>query len=155
MSTFSGLSAAVSGLMAHRRVMDVASQNIANANTEGYSRQRADLQAIGGSTVAGVYAHATPVGNGVTVDDVQRIRNAFLENRGRTDHAQAEYLNAKDSVMDGLQNAFSEPSDTALQSQLGELWGGFADVANRPDDPAARTALIQRAAIVADTIHGS
>ena len=45
MSTFSGLNAATTSLWAQRRALDVTGQNIANANTEGYSRQRADLQA--------------------------------------------------------------------------------------------------------------
>ncbi|NDI01812.1 MAG: hypothetical protein EBY57_08480, partial [Actinobacteria bacterium] len=44
-----GLSSAVTGLLAHRRRLDVISHNVANANTEGYSRQRVDLTAASGS----------------------------------------------------------------------------------------------------------
>ena len=51
MSTFSGLNAATTSLWAQRRAMDVTGQNVANVNTEGYSRQRAEMQAMGGSPV--------------------------------------------------------------------------------------------------------
>ena len=46
MSTFSALNAATTALWAQRRGLDVTGQNIANVNSEGYSRQRADMQAI-------------------------------------------------------------------------------------------------------------
>ena len=42
---------AISGLKAHQTKMDVTGNNIANVNTEGYSRQRVDLRALGGSAV--------------------------------------------------------------------------------------------------------
>jgi flagellar hook-associated protein 1 FlgK len=145
----------MTGLVAHRRAMEVASQNIANANTEGYSRQRLDLQAIGGPEIPGLHAQAQAVGSGVTVNNVQRVRDAYLENRARADHAQGEYFNTKADLLDRVQQVFNEPSDTALQSQLGELWNSFGDLANRPNDPAARTAALQRGAIVADTIRGT
>ena len=51
MSTFSGLSGALSSLYAQRRGLDVTGQNIANANTEGYSRQRVEMKSVGGSAV--------------------------------------------------------------------------------------------------------
>lgn len=40
MSTFSGLNTALSALYAQRRALDITGQNVANVNTEGYSRQR-------------------------------------------------------------------------------------------------------------------
>jgi len=49
-SSFSGLNTALSALYAQRRGLDVTGHNVANANTEGYSRQRVDLKAVGGQT---------------------------------------------------------------------------------------------------------
>src|SRR3712207_2547340 len=62
MSYFAGLSTALTALHAHRRSMEVVSQNIANVSTEGYSRQRADLQAIGGPVIPGVHANSPGIG---------------------------------------------------------------------------------------------
>jgi flagellar hook-associated protein 1 len=155
MSTFSGLSTALTSLHAQRRGMEVVSQNIANANTEGYSRQRADLQAIGGPVIPGLHARAVDVGSGVTVDQVHRIRDAFLDNRGRIEHAQAEYLSGQKQTLGRIEETFAEPSDTALQSQFAELWNSFSELSTRPGEPAVRTAVLQRATTVAATLRSS
>ena len=55
-STFSGLSTALNALMSQRAALTVTGQNIANANTVGYSRQRAELSAIMGKPVH-LYLH--------------------------------------------------------------------------------------------------
>ena len=69
-STFSALNAATTALWAQRRALDVTGQNIANVNTEGYSRQRADLQAIGGSPVPAFYSTSPGIGAGVSAEGV-------------------------------------------------------------------------------------
>ena len=53
MSTFSGLNTADTALWAAQRAIDVTGQNVANVNTDGYSRQRVDLQSVGGTARAG------------------------------------------------------------------------------------------------------
>ena len=78
MSTFSGLSAATTALWAQRRALDVTGQNIANVNTEGYSRQRADLRALGDASVPAIFSTSSGIGAGVSADDVERIRVVFL-----------------------------------------------------------------------------
>ena len=50
MSEFGGLSIALSSLQAHQRALEIAANNVANANTPGYSRQAANMTTIGGST---------------------------------------------------------------------------------------------------------
>src|SRR3954452_16351537 len=92
MSSFSGLSGALSALTANRRGLEVAGQNVANANTEGYTRQRVNMQAVGGSTVPAIWSTSTQVGNGVSISDVERLRDGFLEARARSEHGTQAYL---------------------------------------------------------------
>jgi flagellar hook-associated protein FlgK len=143
-STFSGLNAATTALWTQRRALDVTGQNIANVNTEGYSRQRADMQALGGSTVPAFYSTSTGIGAGVKVEDVVRIRDAFLEGRGHTETANVARLTAVADVYELVEQAFREPGDTGVQSLLADMWAGWGDVANNPQDPAARGQVIQR-----------
>jgi flagellar hook-associated protein FlgK len=143
-STFSGLNAATTALWAQRRALDVTGQNIANVNTEGYSRQRADLQALGGSVVPAFYSTSPGIGAGVSADDVLRIRDAFLEGRGHTEHANSARLAVESDTYDLVEQAFREPGDTGIQSLLSEMWDGWEDVANGPKDNAARAQVIQR-----------
>jgi flagellar hook-associated protein 1 len=152
-SSFSGLSSALSALHAQRRGLDTTGQNIANANTEGYTRQRVDMQARVGSPVAAIFSTWNGAGAGVEVSGVSRLRDAFLESRGRAEHAQQTYLSAREQVYGRIENIFAEPSDTALQSQLSDFWAGWHDVANLPGDPAGRAQLIQRGAVVADGLR--
>jgi flagellar hook-associated protein FlgK len=143
-STFSGLNAATTALWANRRALDVTGQNIANVNTEGYSRQRADLQALGGNPVPAFFSTSPGIGSGVSAEDVIRIRDAFLESRGHTEHANGARLAAEAASLELVERAFHEPGDTGIQSLLSEVWSGFEDVANQPKDDAARAQVIQR-----------
>lgn len=144
MSTFSSLNAASTALWAQRRGLDVTGQNIANVNTEGYSRQRAELQSIGGSVVPAFYSTSPAIGSGVSAEDVQRIRDSFLEGRGHTEHARNARLAVEADTLGRVQTAFREPGDTGIQSLLADVWDGWEDVANQPDTNAARAQVMQR-----------
>jgi flagellar hook-associated protein 1 FlgK len=150
MSLLGGLNTALTALHAHRAGLDVTGQNIANANTEGYTRQRADLRAHGGPPVPAIHSTWPGAGGGVSVDDVVRLRDTFLENRGRSEHAQQAYLGTLDQAYGFVENILAEPSDTALAAQLSEFWAGWHDVANNPADLATRNQVLQRGAVVAD-----
>jgi flagellar hook-associated protein 1 FlgK len=153
MSTFSGLSTALSALYTHRRGLDLTGQNIANANTEGYSRQRLNLEAIGAPATPAFFSTYEGAGGGVTVADMQRLRDAFLESRGQTEHAKGHFLSVRSDALAGIEDVLAEPGDTGLQAQLSEFWNGWHDVANRPGDTAARSQLLQRASTLTDSLH--
>jgi flagellar hook-associated protein 1 FlgK len=152
-STFSGLNTALSALYAQRQALDVTGQNIANANTDGYSRQKVTLQSVGGSAVPAMYAVSSNVGGGVAVSGVQRTVDQFLEQQGRTEHAKASYLTTQQGTLANVEQLFNEPSDTGLASQLSDMWANWSDVANNPGDGAARSQLLEQAATVANSLH--
>jgi flagellar hook-associated protein FlgK len=152
-STFSGLNTATTSLWAQRRGLDVTGQNIANVNTEGYSRQRVSLQAMGGTTVPAVWSVSNGVGGGVSADQVIRIRDAFLEGRGQLELAAHSQLTAETDALDLVQGAFREPGDTGIQALLSDMWAGWGDVANAPKDEAARSQVLQRMATLVSGIN--
>jgi flagellar hook-associated protein FlgK len=154
-STFSGLNAATTSLWAQRRALDVTGQNIANVNTDGYSRQRADFQAIGGSVVPAFYSTSPGIGSGVNVDEVTRIRDLFLEGRGHTEHANSARLAVESNALELVEQAFREPGDTGIQSLLSDMWSGWGDVANNPKDLAARGQVLQRLETLVGGLHFS
>ena len=67
------LNTAVSGLLAHQRALSTTSHNIANVNTQGYSRQTVSFDTNTPSFFGGNY-----YGNGVRVDAIQRAYDQFL-----------------------------------------------------------------------------
>jgi flagellar hook-associated protein 1 FlgK len=152
-STFSGLNAATTALWAQRRALDVTGQNIANVNTAGYSRQRVDMQAIGGSPVPAFYSTSNGIGGGVVADDVIRIRDVFLEGRGHTEHANNARLTVEAGALEQVETAFREPGEYGIQSLLADMWDGWGDVHNSPDTDAARGQVVQQMDTLVGGLH--
>jgi flagellar hook-associated protein 1 FlgK len=151
-SSFSGLSVALSALQAQRRALDVAGHNVANAGTAGYTRQRAELSALGPATTYSLQGTPRTAGDGVQVRAVVRLTDEFAIARLRGQEASAAELAARRAVLSQLENRFGEPRDTGLSAQLSELWASWGDVANHPDDEASRAVLLQQAQAVVDQI---
>jgi flagellar hook-associated protein FlgK len=154
-STFSGLNTALTSLYAQRKAIDITGQNITNVNTEGYSRQRVDMQSIATGSIPAFFSKGTGVGGGVNSDVVIRIRDAFLEARAHTEHSSNSRLAEEAIQLDGIESAFREPGDYGLQSVLGTMWAGWQDVANNPLDNASRAQLLQQTTTVAKTLNAT
>jgi flagellar hook-associated protein 1 len=154
-SSFGSINTALTSLYAQRRGLDVAGQNIANANTEGYTRQRVNMQASVGSVVPVKWATTDGLGTGVEVTDVTRVRNQYLENRGRTEHGTSAYLTNQSAAYGAVEDAFGEPNDTALQAQMHDMWASWGDVGSTPNSNASRSALLQQSRVVSDGINNA
>jgi flagellar hook-associated protein 1 FlgK len=154
-SSFGSLNAATTALWAQRRALDVTGQNIANVNTEGYSRQRAELRALGGSAVPAFYSKSPGVGAGVSADDVTRIRDTFLEGRGHVEHANSARLGVESDTYALVQDAFREPGDTGIQSLLSDMWNAWGDVENGPQELATRQQALESLNTLVQGIHFS
>jgi flagellar hook-associated protein 1 FlgK len=147
-STFMSLQTSLRGLLAHQQAIDTTSHNVANANTEGYSRQDAVLGATSaleiaaGEFSAGGSAH---IGTGVSVQAFQRIRDGFLDLQYRAQAMQVGDQETRSTQLDQVELALAEPSENGIADQLTKFWNGWGDVSNSPDDIAARQALIDQA----------
>ncbi|RSM36114.1 flagellar hook-associated protein FlgK, partial [Actinoplanes sp. ATCC 53533] len=95
------------------------------------------------------------VGTGVGVSAVQRMRDEYLENRGRAEHSTNAYLTGTNAAYKSIEDVFAEPSDTALAAQMRDMWGSWNDVANNPQLSAPRSALIQQSSTVADQMNAA
>ncbi|SEJ56547.1 flagellar hook-associated protein FlgK [Demequina mangrovi] len=142
MSTFSGITGALSSLTAQRQALETAGQNIANANTEGYTRQRVSLEAISTVAAASIFSSGAKTGSGVRVIGIDRLADTFLDARLRTQTAYAARTASTATALDRLESLVQEPSDTGVASGLQAFWNAWQDVANSPDSAAIRTALL-------------
>lgn len=152
-SDFFGLQVGLSALNAARRQMEVAAQNVSNANTDGYSRQRVEIATVGNPTVAAIHARSDGAGSGVAVVGTFRTIDDFLQARSLTEHATNAQLGRTKTLLSRVELAFKEPSDTGIQAQLADFWAGFEDVANAPGNLASRSQLIQRGQTLATSIN--
>jgi flagellar hook-associated protein 1 FlgK len=132
LSDFTGLRIALSSLHAQRKALQITGQNVANVNTEGYSRQRVELVTTPSPTL------------GVLAGDTTRLRDEFLEVRGYQEHALDAGLRESQSVLSRIELAVDEPSDDGLSKLISGFLASFDDVANNPEDLAARAQLIEQ-----------
>ena len=151
--TWDGISIALSALNAQKRGLDLTGQNIANANTEGYTRQRLNLATLGAPARPSIWATYQSPGTGVNVTGIDRLRDALLETRAQGRHAQLSDSTAVSSVLFAIEQQFPEPGENGLQNTLNQFWSGFGDVSNNPGSSAARVQLLQRGNVVSDWLN--
>lgn len=153
MSDFGTLQTALTGLLAHRRAIEVIGHNIANANTDGYTRRRVELQPAGNASAASIFATNRRYGSGVEVRTVIRARDEFLDLRQRREAAGDAGATAASKILSAVEGLMPEPSDTGIAAQLAKFWGAFDDAAADPSSLPARAALLEQAKMLTSTFR--
>src|SRR3954469_5795818 len=146
-SSFNGLNIALRGLLAEQRSIDVTGHNIGNVNTPGYSRQEATLTAAQPLVIpAGALQNGdgAQLGSGVDVQAYRRVRDHFLDAQYRAQNMRLGYQSATATTLGDAETALAEPGDGGIAAQIAGYWDAWSDVANAPEDPAARQALIEK-----------
>ena len=136
-------------ILAHQAAVNTTSQNIANAETIGYSRRRVELQA---STP--LFTPFGNVGSGVQIRDFARIRNSMLDAAYRQEASGAAGSDMRSELLGRIQDVLGEPSDTGLAATLDAFWSSWSDLANSPNADPARTVVRQRGERVATLLNG-
>lgn len=115
---FSIFNTAKSGLFSQQTAINVTSHNIANANTDGYSRQRANMVTTTPYTMPSMDAAtgAGQLGTGVTIESIQRIRDSFLDYQFRVQNSISGQYSAQDKILSQVENVLNEPTDTSISS---------------------------------------
>ncbi|TFD73980.1 flagellar hook-associated protein FlgK [Cryobacterium fucosi] len=152
MSTFGGLNTAYTGLIAARKGLEVVGQNIANANTQGYTRQRITTSSVDAISRVGLMSAGVQAGQGVNVDGVARLGSAQLDARVRSSAAVAGYSAVRSNALIAVEGSMNEPGKNGLSAQLDEFWAGWHDVANAAGDAAPAGVLLGQAAVLTTQI---
>src|ERR1700760_1548716 len=99
---FTGLQTALSGLQAAQAAIDTTGQNIANANTAGYTRQRVDtterspLNIPSWSSVSG---NGAQLGTGADISNISRMRDQFIDVQYRTQNSATGAANQQQTIL--------------------------------------------------------
>jgi flagellar hook-associated protein 1 FlgK len=133
------LGVGLSALLANQRALATAGHNIANVNTEGYSRQRVEFTARPPQRVGPGY-----IGTGVEAGNVRRLYDGFLTNQVRAAGSGFARLDVFHSYATQVDNLFTD-SQTSLLPALGGFFDSVQDVANDPASIAARQTLLGEA----------
>ncbi|MEE9338735.1 MAG: flagellar hook-associated protein FlgK [Methylococcaceae bacterium] len=133
------LGIAVSGLMAFQRSIETTSHNIANVNTEGYSRQRVELD-----TRAPNYSGGGYVGSGVNITNIARSYDQFVNGQLRSSTAAFGEVDSFKSFASQVDNLLGDPS-TGMEPAIEGFFKAANDVANDPSSITARAVMIDEA----------
>jgi len=142
--------------------IDVSGQNLANVNTQGYSRQTVDIQ-----TSPDIATDIGMEGTGSTAVAIQQAVNSLLNTQIVTQQSSNGYWTAQQSALQSAQTSLNEflngtagtssssssTSDTGLSGQLTGLFNAFQAVATSPTSIADRQSLISQAQTLASTFN--
>jgi flagellar hook-associated protein 1 FlgK len=152
--TLQGLQTALSGLLAEQQALDIAGHNIANANTEGYSRERVVMQTnppIVIPAMSVLTGRGGQLGTGVNVETYTRIRNAYLDAQYRTQNSALRGSATEAEELQQAQAAFNEPSESGIATQLSKFWAAWSSLANSPTSEATRQGVVAAGEQLAST----
>lgn len=152
---FGTLHVGKSGIFANQKAIDVTSHNMANANTEGYSRQRAELQTERPFCTPSMNnaVGAGQLGRGVNVADINRVRDAFLDYQVRIElGVQGTYVE-RNKFLNEIENIFSEPSETGISTLLGKFYKGWQELSKQPHSSNARTVVAEQSKALTDELN--
>ncbi len=142
--SYSGLNTALSGLEAAQAAINTTGQNIANANTPGYSRQtvneteRSPLTIDALSSVTGKGAQ---LGEGVDITTISRVRDQFLDSSYRNQNTQSSGDNTSSTLLGQVQSALAEPSGSGLSTALNNFWNAWSGLQNTPTGTSSQGAM--------------
>lgn len=126
----------LSGLTAFRNVLNTTSQNIANVATEGYSRQRVDLEARNPQLTGAGF-----IGSGVTTTTITRFYDTFLSSQFRTSSSAASELDAYFNFATQVDGALAN-QNVGLSTALQDFFNAVQAVADDPTSIPARQVLL-------------
>ncbi len=141
-------SVARSALVTHQAAMQTISQNIANAETPGYSRQEAQLVAN-----TPVKLPFGMVGTGVSVSTIIRKRDVLLDETFRAAQVQTGEMELRGNLLGQMEGVFGEPTDAGMSNALDQFWNSWSDLSSNPSSSAARGVVQQRGRQVAQLFN--
>jgi len=141
--TFFGLEIGRRGLQTHQRALDVTGHNLANASTEGYTRQEAVFTQTTPHTLPEVNSPGNPgqLGSGITTSIIKRIRDEYMDPQLRRSNADRYYWEDQISIFKRVEASFAEPASSGINDQLVEFFKGWQNLNNNPQDPGVKASV--------------
>lgn len=141
------LGTAASGLLTFQRAIGVTGHNIANANTEGYTRQRVEL-----GTREPSFSGQGYIGNGVQIESVERMYDQFLADNLRNSTSSSRQFDTFASFSSRVSNLLGD-ADAGLNAGLESFFNAVQGVSNDPSSIPARQVMLTEAESLTSRFH--
>lgn len=157
MNTFMGIEIGKRAIVTHQVALDVTGHNIANANTDGYSRQAANIVTtrpwhmpvlVGNSKVG-------QLGTGSEVSDIQRYRDSFIDAQIRKEARSSGYWKSVQENLSQIEGVLNEPSNEGLRSVMDSFWKSWQDLSASPESESSRSVVKEKGAALVEAVNHS
>lgn len=132
-----------SGLTSARSNLKTTGHNIANVNTEGFSRQRVFQQAN-----SPVVQDGLNMGTGTRVHRVERVHDEFVEKRLQNNLSRHNHFQERASQLTGIEDIFNELDSEGLNKILNRFYNAFRELSNQPENETLRSLVRDSAGLV-------
>ncbi|MGX7195949.1 flagellar hook-associated protein FlgK [Enterococcus olivae] len=146
---FGSLGTATRGMNTNQTGLQTSGHNIANTNTDGYSRQRVHMQAETPYRMAGVGM----IGMGVKATSVDRIVDSFIRGQIQGAYSQYRMFEQKSDALGQLENFLNEPSETGVINQLSVLYDSWSKLGSNPELATSKTLVIENSNTFTDMVR--
>jgi flagellar hook-associated protein 1 FlgK len=134
------------GLTVYQVATEVTSENIANVNTEGYSRQRVVLEASPPTTHNGF-----PLGTGVKIATVERYYDGLLQQQLVTGNSTYGYDSLRSQVLQQIEPSFNELTNDGIGAAITDFFNAWQDLSTNASGTTERQIVLSQAQILADS----
>jgi len=140
---FYGLEIARRGLTVSQRAITLTGHNVANADTEGYTRQRLVIESIypqTGSRLAGTFA----IGGGAEAKSIEQMRSDYLDRQLRGEYSALGQWSTRSEELQFVESILNETSATgSLSTTLADFYKSISKLTTEPDSVEVRTNMQQ------------
>jgi len=143
------LSTSANALNTQQSVAQVASNNLDNVDTPGYSRQTANLSSSTLDVLGGVV-----LGGGVSVTNVTQTRDRFVEAQMPGAQGAAAYTQAQSDALTSVDVLDASNAD-GISSTLSQFWTALQSLSQDAGDSSLRTGAIESAQQVAASFNST
>lgn len=132
-----------SGLNASKKALEVTGHNLANVNTEGYSRQQ-----VMQSTATPISSSGFSQGTGVRINGVRRYNDEFIDRRLNSALSTNSFYQARTDNLEQVESIFNELDSDGLNLLLNKFFNSFRELANQPENETIRSVVRDTANLV-------
>ncbi len=135
-------------LMAQRTALDVTSNNISNADSIGYSRQKVILQPNDPIKLL-----EGQLGTGVLIKAIQRQRSVFIDSELRKSGTLFGEADSQSQLLSRIEAIINEPSDSSIATALGNFFDSYETLSTNPEEVGLRQSVVQSATTLAQQFN--
>lgn len=147
MSSFSGLYRMSSALNAHRAAMEIAGQNISNANDPSYTRRTVNNTESMLMIPAG--ASGQLLSGSVNATAVRMEQSRFLQTQLHMGLSDSGAWKTRSELLSSVEQLLGEPGDRSLSASMSAFFASWSHLSTQPDDSGARAVVLHQADVLA------